>query len=691
MAIFTAIAAGVGYLAAYGAAYTGLVSISLATTIGTIAGYAVAGVAASAIARALQPNVSVPRAEIQATLSQTSAARRVFVGENLVGGIRALFDVRDGWLYQLVVVSHGQVSEFISFRVDGEEVTLDGETFGNATSGDIAGYVQTYTRNGSAFGGDYTSLLEKFDYWDSDRRLEAQATFIVQAKAPNAEDFNKVFPKGSNTVFQWVIRGQEVEDPRGGIAAYSDNAALVINHYLTHADGFRLDPADIDSDSVAAMADVSDALIAQADGTTAPSLRLWGHWSMDETPSDVMDRMTLSSGIRVYERQDGKIGLIGGGFGEPACTLTAKDIKSIQTREAISEREGYNVLQVFHLSAEQNYEEIEVAAWRDEARLAQEGEILEEMHLEMCPDLSQARRLAKRQMHDDNRQGITLVTNAVGLKARFPRAAGQRHTILLDYRPEDGSGRVIQGEYEVVDHAFDPIELECTIDLKRVDRASVEWDPSEEGETTAALPDSSNPAPEISAALTQRVTTLTGGVQQAALEVEAVAVEDREDLSVRAQYRKVGTTQWLDMQTTVYTAISAAVEDGAAYEVQARWNGVFDGVDAWETLGPITIQINGTAPDAPSELIPSVGAAYVHLSWRNPSSAFFEIRIYRNTAADFATAALVGRTGGTQGQLSEFEDSTISAATDYWFWVVAANSSGVESTPAGPAAITTPV
>ena len=109
-----------------------------------------------------------------------------------------------------------------------------------------------------------------------------------------------------------------------------------------------------------------------------------------------------------------------------------------------------------------------MAQWRDESRLAIEGEIAQEYRLEMCPNTSQARRLAKRQMHDDNRAKVTIITNLVGLKARWPRRHGQRHTILLDYRPEDGSGREIVGEYEVIDHEFDPVSLECRIEIGRV-------------------------------------------------------------------------------------------------------------------------------------------------------------------------------------------------------------------------------
>lgn len=691
MAVFTAIAAVTAWVASVGVA-AGLAAATAAALATTIVSTAIS-LGISLVVRMLQPKVSVPRAEIQAVLNQTDAPRRVFVGQNLVGGIRALFDVRGGALHQIIVVAHGQVSEFSRFWVDGKPVERNAG--GHVTTGKYSHpggyYVQATTRDGgSRDGGDYQSARNAFSYWTNARRLAGQAAFHVVMWAPSAAAFSKVFPKGSNTDLQWEIKGQQVYDPRIQSSGYSDNAALVIRHYLRSPDGYRLSGAEYHDESVKAMADVADIPIPQKEGGTAPNLRLWGYWTMDEPPVDVLGRMHSSSGIRAYETQDGSIGLIGGAFGIPACTLTAKDIREIKTSEAINEREGYNILRVFHIDAEQEYELTEVDPWKDSARLDAEGEIVQEYKMEMCPNRSQARRLAKQQIHNDNRAKVEIVTNLVGLKARFPKHYAQRHTILLDYKPEDGSGREIVGEYEVMDHEIDPINLECRIELEKISRESEAWTPAEEGGTTEALPPPEpNPAPDISAILTQRIIQASANNRIGSLEVSAVPIPDRDDLEIQAQYRKTGSSQWLSMQASNYTAVSGAVEDGREYEARVRFNGIFDEPDDWEALGPITIQIDSTPPAAPTELIPSNGTGYVHLSWRNPSAAFAELRVYRNTTADFGGAALVGTTGGAQGQISEFQDSTIAAETEYNYWVAAANMSGIEGTPAGPANITT--
>lgn len=687
MAIISTIIAGIAYAGGYLAAAAGF-SIATATSIGVAVANAAVSLALSAISRALAPSVSIPQSEIQAVISQASAPRRIYVGENLAGGIRAFFEVKDGVLYQLVMVSHGEITSFEECWVDSEAVTLDAS--GDVEAGKLSEYVNVQTRDGSTLGGDYADLLAEFPTWDADRKLTNQATFLAQMKAPQGNDFSKVFPKSYNTTLQWVIHGQAVYDPRTDSTSYSDNASLVIAHFLSHEDGFKIAPADINWDSVSAMVDVADEAVPQLEGGTAPRLRLWGYWTLDEPPSDVLDRMHASSGIRAYEMQDGRIGLIGGSFGTPACTITAKDIKEIQTSEAISEREGYNVLRVLHMDASQKYTVTEVDAWRDDTRLAIEGEIVKEYELSMCPNRAQARRLAKEQFHDDNRAKVSIITNLVGLKARFPREHAQRHTILLDYQPEDGSGRVIQGEYEVLDHEFDPIELQCRIDLAKVDRASGEWTPEEAGDPPTPLPISTpTPPPEISAVLTQRIVQASASTSVPVLEVEAVEVAGRSDITVEARYRTNALQPWTDMQASGYVAQSGPVEDGVTYHAEARFNGVFDEPDAWVSLGSVTVQIDATPPGAPSELFASNGNGRVNLNWRNPNGEFYEIRIYRSTTAVFGDAALVGTTGGVSGQISEFSDDTITAATEYNYWVAAANVSGVEGSPAGPANLTT--
>lgn len=586
MAIFSAFIGFMGIIAlgaAFLAASAGL-SFATSVAIGMGAGYLAGGLALSAIARKLTPRPSIPSVEVKATITQTDAPRRVYVGRYLVGGIKAFFEVGGADLRQLIVVNHGRVDAFEAFLIDGRVVTVRASD-DTVTSGPAANQVWVSTRDGSGQGGDYPILRDSHGtIWTVDHRLDGQATFCVRSRAPKPENFQKVFPKGEHTVYQWVIRGARVLDTRTSTTAWRDNAALVQQHYLMHPDGFRLAAEDVSASSINAMADWCDLPVAQNGGGTQPNMRLWGYWTLDEAPASVLDRMAASSGLRPYEMQDGRIGLVGGPFGVPACTITAKDIREIQTTAAIDEREGYNSLRVTYLSGSHRFEMVEADPTEDLARQAVEGVIAQEMALEMCPNLSQAKRLAKRQMHDDNRARVEIITNLVGLKARWPRHHGQRHTILLDYRPEDGSGRVVAGEYEVLDHEFDPVALECRIVLAAVDRASESWTPGEEGGPPPPLPaETGNPPPAFTGAA---AVVAQGGVNM--IRVTATAPSGRDDLGVEARYRETGAPDWAAMTSSGLSATSAALSAGS-YEVEGRWTGVFDGVDEWHPLGTVTV------------------------------------------------------------------------------------------------------
>lgn len=681
MAVVSAIIGAISYAGAFvGGFIGGALGLQTAAILqlGAIGSQVALFGASTLLSRALQPNISVSRQEIQAIINETDAARRVFVGENLVGGIRALFDVRNGELFQLVAVAHGHVHGFGAFHIDGEKVTLDSR--GVVSSGHASGSIGTGTI-AHGFGGDYPILRSKFNYWTKDHRLENVATFLVSMTAPAPEEFSKKFPRGSNTTIQVELKGQTLFDPRDGGRRYSDNAALVMLHYLMHADGFNLGLFDIDMNSWAAMADVCDRPIPKKGGGTAPNLRLWGYWSLDEDPRAVIDRMHGSCGIRPYEMQNGRIGAIGGNFGQPAMTLTTKDIESIKTFSRSQERSGYNILQPFFMSKKHKFSMYELDSWRDEERIAEEGKTPQEYRLEMCPDASQCRRLAKEQIANDNREKLEVVTNLVGLKARYPRVAGQRHTILLDYQPDDDPEGAIQGEYEVGEHEIDPMNMRCRIVLFKAVRESELWTPEEEGGTTIDLVEfGDDPAPEIEAVLSLYAVNSTTYIA-----IDVTKIPNRPDLSVQAEYRETSSESWIPVSGNGFSLKTPAIKSGE-YQVRVRFNGVFTGIDEWEVYN-FAFNVEPTVPDAPTELIPSNSGGAVHLSWRNPQSDMTGALVYRSLGTVFDDADQIAITGGVSGQISEYRDDAAVSGTTYSYWVTAFNGSK-EGPPSSRAEIT---
>lgn len=103
MAVFSSIAYGIGYAVGFLGAVAGLSTATTLALATAVTNFAITA-AASAVVRALSPRPSIPQQEIQAVINQTDAPRRIYVGQNLVGGIRALFEVKDGILDRKSVV-----------------------------------------------------------------------------------------------------------------------------------------------------------------------------------------------------------------------------------------------------------------------------------------------------------------------------------------------------------------------------------------------------------------------------------------------------------------------------------------------------------------------------------------------------------------------------------------------------------
>lgn len=100
--------------------------------------------------------------------------------------------------------NHGQIDGFERFWVDGVLVTL-------TQTGNWANrYVQVSTHAGWGAGGNYAPLRDNFPTWTEAHRLEKQATYLVRANAPSPEEFQKYFPKGDHTLYQWEIKGWRI-------------------------------------------------------------------------------------------------------------------------------------------------------------------------------------------------------------------------------------------------------------------------------------------------------------------------------------------------------------------------------------------------------------------------------------------------------------------------------------------------
>ena len=628
---------------------------------------------------------SMPSQKVQATISQTDAPRVRGYGRVLLGGLRAFYEAEDGNLYQVIVLHHGRVHGLVAFWVDGETVTVNGDgavTSGNYDSGGSSPDLQLQFRDGSGQGGDYAIVRSNWPaLWTAAHRLDGQATLLAVMNHPG-ERIAEVFPKGPHTAFQAEVQASRVLNMVGE-SVYSENAALCIRDYLTHKDGWRIPAGTIDTDAFAAFTARCAEPVPLAGGGTEPRYRICGTYSLDDAPKDVASRMLAACDGQIYQTPEGKAGILGGGWSEPDVTITAADILSLSVQDGRDPFEDFNLLKGQYLSPAHEYQPTEVPDIRDPASLAEQGERVEQIDIDMCPSGTQMQRLMRIVWAKRRREMTgTLTTNLVGLKARFPKGDGI-HTIRLS-APEFG----IAGVFEVTSHRFSIPDGWCEIGIASIANP-YPWDISDE----RALPPTpaqagkhinATPAP-TGASLTQVPVRVSGDTYGGKLRLTVNSVT-RNDLTLQAQVATgdVPVTHagpWTAMGGDRFSAETGILQNEQVYTVRYRWRGQ----TAWQRAGAVTIVANPNVPSAPTGFA-RVGASGVTLTWTNPADNFWKARLFRGATTSFADASFVKDVAGLAGETAQTTHSP--GAGTHRYWVVALNGSSVASLPAGPVTIT---
>ncbi|MDZ7906343.1 MAG: hypothetical protein U5N55_11635 [Cypionkella sp.] len=575
MAIFTSIGS---FIASAAVTYFGA-SVATATAIGLGAANLTRALAVNAFLNAISPRPSAPKQETQANINQGAAARTRLYGRGLLGGTRAFWETFDDYLYQLLIINHGELDGLISYWIDGRAVTESGGYVTDAQytvsppSGEPS-WVRALFRDGSANGGDFPALYTVFPtIWTTSHLLQGQATFYIRLRQPSPEAFQKMFPRQHQTLVQAEVRGALVYDPRTATTAYSDNAALVILDYLTNADAMGFNLSDIDLPSFEWFADLSDEDVTLRAGGTEKRYRLWGTHTLQEPHKNVLARMLIGCAAKLYVTAEGKIGIMGGRYADPDVTITDADIYSLEVVQSPGALDSFNVLNGVYTSPMHGYVDTSAQAWTDDAALLTQAERAEEMIADMVPSHGQMRRLMKNEFNRRNRRWTgRIVTNLVGIKARFPAdyVAGRGYHII--HLAAEGYDEPV----EVMSHAIvaDPGEAgailwKCVMDVASVDDW-LAWDAvAEEGvaPVTADLLDYvGTPIPTI--ALLEQFTS--GSDYGIAVEVADLG---RADLVLEARIRRVGFTAWSAMTVQGLRAESIGRVLGNNYEVQVRFAG----------------------------------------------------------------------------------------------------------------------
>lgn len=681
-------------------AYVGAAAFNLGIGLNTI--FAVQGFAlsliptliGSAISGVLNQRKTSPQ-EIQATINQAMAPRRRGYGLNRIGGVRFFFEQEGGVLHIGIAHHEGPISNVVQFVVDGLPVTLDGNgiTIG---ANDFQGRVHIKFDN--ATGASFADLRAAFPtLWTTDHKLAGVVTTYMRLSKPKPEDLTKVFPKLANTPLQIDAECVEVYDPRTDTTAYSNDPALCIRDFLISKDGHRIPEAFIEEDSFSAAATVNEALVP-TDDSTQPRYITALMYGLQDNPKDVLADLLACCDASLYMTPEGKIGILPGVYSEPDVTIGGDDILNIVADPGRDPLESFNVLKGVYTSPEHAFKLQECAELRDEADLLDRGEETDELIVPACPDAYQMQRLMRSYRARKHPEWVlTITTNLVGIKARFPKGDGI-HTIEIDHPRWNGV-------YEVMEHAADLQARKCVIkcrsifDAWTVDGADLLPPPTPlddlaQNTKTVIVPENLTLSQEVVA-----ISGTTNGVQL----VASVDNPGRDDLPLSVEYRLAGDTEWTEGTSAPGTfTISSGIVGEGDYEVRASWVGernLTDPIGAEtdpETYGytateTITAVSNPTAPDAPTDFTAVAsggpgpgpgGGSDIVLDWTNGVAGYFKTRIYSGTTSSFGSASFLADVTGVAGQPSTYTDTP--AAGTWYYWVVTLNPSLVASTETGP-------
>ncbi|GKX33706.1 MAG: hypothetical protein MnENMB40S_13240 [Rhizobiaceae bacterium MnEN-MB40S] len=623
-----------------------------------------------------------PRPEdVQQSTRQNTAARVRHYGRVKTSGPWLFAATKRGGFHKIIALSHGEIDGIEQFWIDDNQVTLDGSEFVQSDP-----YFTSYggsrcsiiTRLGASSDEPFTP---PFDAFTEDHRGEGIAMLYSVQLPVGEEDYAEIFPNGINTLFRVVLRGAKIKNPTTGATAWDDNGASVIRDYLISADGMRL-PESALTTSLAqlgweeAFARCAEAVSLKAGGTEE-RYRLWGSYSLQERPADVIGRMLACTDGRIVPTADGGVTLKIGTWTEPDVTLDEDSIIDvIELTRGLDIEQRPNTIRATFLDPDADYATGDADPWEDEDDIVARGIEVDDVTYPMSPSHGQCRRLMKKRWYRRNPEWA----------GRF--AANMRGLALI------GEDLVrIRLEAFGIDHVFEIQDLEfnfgeggillgVVLDVISLPEESEAWAPAtEEGdkpETTDIDEDTTVPEPTGFVVTIKRISA---NLPYALIGFDAPPAES---VSVEAQFKRTAASQWIPISVSsgATEAESPNLSDETEYEFQIRHITARNRPSDWTDSITITPTTDEAAPDPVSSVSATPGVGEIALQWTTPDNDnFSRTVIRRNTTNDEGGSEEVTASPvyGPVSTVMDLVEGELDAGT-YYYWIYAANAAGVEST-----------
>lgn len=533
--------------------------------------------------------------DVQSTTKGGTTSRVRHYGRVKTSGPLIFIESKSGFLYKVITLGTGRLDAIEELWVDDNLVTVDGSGWvdsGEPYSGGDFSDLRIQYRLGLDTETHFSALTSVFSEWDSSHRGDGVSTLFATHRPRPADRVAEAFPNLSQTLYRAVVRGSIVYNIGTATTIWSENAADIIRDYMTHSDGMRL-PTSLMTTTLAAAGWLSaynraNGTVSVFAGGTEKRYRIWGSYSLNERPGDVLSRMLAACDGRIVPTADGGVTLDIGTWAEPDVTLDADTIVGFtdlsRGRDIMT---SANVVRATYLSPVHDYQSTDAQEWSDDDDVAARGEIVTDLSFDMAPSHGQCRRLMKLASYRANPNWIgSFQCNLRGLAAygkRFVRITYPLFSIdevfeITDFRFDIGEGGTLTG---------------VTLVVQSMPEEAYDWDYlTEEGtapiyevtEVDNTIPDPTN------------FTFLGDTINVSGTDV-AIGVmsfdEPPDGLNIEARYKRTADSSWIpaavnDAQTGAQTGV---LSDGEEYEAQVRHISVTGRAGDWtasELLTPIS-------------------------------------------------------------------------------------------------------
>jgi hypothetical protein len=387
-----------------------------------------------------------------------------------------------------------------------------------------------------------------------------------------------IFSNGMPQSIAFDIQGKKVYDPRTGLTAFSNNAALCVRDWLTDTEyGFGADPSDIDDAATIAAANICDELVSKKAGGTQARYTCDGAITADVSRGDVLTALLTSMAGYVIPPGD-SWRIFAGAYTTPVLSLTDSDLRGpIKYDTRVAQRNLFNGVKGTYVSPTNNWQPSDFSPYQNAAYVLEDGDpVWNDITLDFTTDDIRAQRLAKINLELSRRQNTLLLQCKL---TAFPLQPGDVFEFTHDHFSFTNTTFMVLHTSLAASGGNDNVVIGVDITCIPIDSSVYAWTPStDEGTTitpgTTVLPDMGTVPALTGLTLSNVEVTRTDGIKH--LQIHANWTQSTDSfvlLGGKVQvwiaphggtFRLAGECDGSD--TDFY--ISSNVNDGSSYDVE---------------------------------------------------------------------------------------------------------------------------